>query len=411
MGNTTCFCKDREGQPIERGDEIAVRLHHPTRPLFDDLDETSKQGASKQHKIESSTSETGGCTDNSFEPSKQNEDVASPSETEVPMDHRFVVTIVGARGIHAQHWLPSSGRLGCFCTVERGDHLLFTTSTNIDDAMQPRWGERFDVSDSGQALTFKVFERGLSGHQNTGQVIIQLDQFASDGFNGELPVVDDTSNSNGHLALQIRQHGTYYPPATPAPETSFAIEKTNSQEGFGIEIDTQDGVNLFITAIKPAGVLDFHNARVKPHEQTDIMDFIVSVNGVSGSSEAMFHELTQHPKVTAVVRRHRELGVILDRLDDTVPLGVEFQTPLVGNCLLITYIGKGLVKEFNDGCVRDSQKVRVGDRIIHIMGETGTAQELKTFWESLLGVFQIGVVRPTPSRAPGVCEGSQFHYW
>lgn len=277
--------------------------------------------------------------------------------------------------------------------------------------MQPRWGERFDVSDSGEALTLKVWERGLSGNQNTGQVIVQLEQFAaSDGFNGELPVVNATSNSRGHLALQIRQHGKHYPPVTPAPETSFTIEK-NCQEGFGIEIDTQDGVNLFITAIKPAGALDEHNARVKPHEQTDIMDFIVSVNGVTGSSEALFHELAQHPKVTAVVRRHLELGVILDRLDDMVPLGVEFQTPLVGNCLLITYIGKGLVKEFNNECVRDSQKVHVGDRIVHIMGEVGTAQQLMTMWESLLGIFQIGIVRANPARAPGLCEGSQFRYW
>jgi len=97
-------------------------------------------------------------------------------------------------------------------------------------------------------------------------------------------------------------------------------------------------------------------------------------------------------------------------MDEGVPLVEDFQTPFVGNCLLITEIEKGLVKEFNDGCVRDSQRVHVGDRIIHIMGEAGTAQQLKTTWDSLLGAFQIGIIRASPQRAQG-CEGSQFRYW
>jgi hypothetical protein len=247
------------------------------------------------------------------------------------------------------------------------------------------------------------------GHNSEclGWANLNLEQLAAaGGFYGELPL----RGSTGHLGLKVKQKGQDYPHVGPEPEISVTVER-GDQQGFGIDFDSQDAVNLLVTSVKHGGAFDRYNMCVKPHEQVTRSDFIVAVNGVSGSSEALSNELIQNSTVTAVVRRAIAVSCIMNKMSAAETLGLEFPEELVGEGLVVIGIGKGLVSDYNSRCSRETQRIKVGDRIVNIQGETGVALELKGRLDKTAGSLQLGILRMCPDWAPGASDGDYFRYW
>jgi len=79
--------------------------------------------------------------------------------------------------------------------------------------------------------------------------------------------------------------------------------------------------------------------------------------------------------------------------------------------LLITGISEGLVVDYNSRCSRETQRIKVGDRIVNVKGETGAASSLKARLDNTVGSFQLEILRVSPEWAPGASEGDHFRYW
>merc|ERR1719195_759802 len=244
------------------------------------------------------------------------------------------------------------------------------------------------------------------GHNSEclGWANLDLEQLAAaGGFNGELPL----RGSAGHLGLKVKRKGQSYPHVVAEPEISVTVER-GDQQGFGIDFDSQDAANLLVTSVKHGGAFDRYNMCVKPHEQVTRSDFIVAVNGVAGSSEALSNEMIQNSTVTAVVRRAIAVFCIMNKKSVAESLGLEFPEELLGEGLVVIGIGKGLVSDYNSRCSRETHRIKVGDRIIKIQGETGVALELKARLDKTVGSLQLGILRMCPDWAPGASDGDHF---
>jgi len=74
-------------------------------------------------------------------------------------------------------------------------------------------------------------------------------------------------------------------------------------------------------------------------------------------------------------------------------------------------IGPGYVKEYNDKCQNESDKILVYDRIVSVKGQVGKVATLKGLLDKATGKFQLGIQRPCPVEAASKAPGGNFRFW
>jgi len=318
------------------------------------------------------------------------EEPVEPQEPPEPAEPRLTLAVVGARGIRNADWLPGTGKSDCYCVVTYQGRAILKTRT-VNDSLQPVWDETVQVPDyaDGEPLEFSLFDQDLGGlSDNLGRATLDSRLFAERGFHGEVKIQDaGKGGEQAHLKLKIKIAGRDYPPA-PSAEVRLTIEKGSSQS-YGLSLDPQDANALLIMSVDP-GACEAHNKAARPEDQLRGTDFIVAVNGKTGS-EPMLEEFRNQPRVELLVRRPTELSAIVDN-GAKRPLGLGFPEKPRFSSLLITEVQDGPVRDWNEG-KPESSRVRPGDRVVSVGGETGKAKELQAMIEKA-DRFQISLIRP-----------------
>jgi len=338
----------------------------------------------------------------------------------------FQMQVVGVRGIS---WLPSEDNPGCYIEVARAGTPIFT-STVIKYASHPMWTaaeSSVQRINEGDALTFKLYGQEsasfeLSRTNCLGTATIEHAQFAQEGFNDEVLLEGTGDGMQAYLHLKIKAAGKEYP-AVPPLTFTVEVEKGDRTE-LGLKLDTSDGKNLMVFAVD-SGAFANYNTTADPSKKLMKSDFIVSVNEAS-SQNGCITQMKQSSVVKCVFTRGIELSVILEREEQETPLGLEFPdilkthslglpitkvaavlfiatlgmvTPLVK--LLELVVTEGAAKTYNDACGNsEGDKLRVHDRILSVMGETGAPADVKEKMENARGQFQIRILRPCSDHAP-----------
>jgi len=304
------------------------------------------------------------------------------------MGRKMTVMIVGARGIRNSDWLPGLGKPDCYCTASLAGKQLCKTNT-VDNSMAPEWLEEFDVElGDDQQLEFNVYDSDLVGSDFIGKVSVKSQQIMEDGLNNDFFMEDAGANIKAYLGLKIKLHGWRYP-EKPA-ELEVTLEKGDAMD-YGIMLDDQDKLNLHVCEIYD-GVLQKYNDSVKADMKVNVSDFVVSVNGVRGDTAEMMKQFGE-AKVTIHLRRAKDFVTIIEKKEKTTPLGMEIPKPVMKNSLVILNVGDGILKDHNDNCKNESDKIIKLDRIVSVKGETGSAAQLKAKLLDMTGKFQIGIQR------------------
>jgi len=307
---------------------------------------------------------------------------------------QFTISIIGARGIRNSDWLPGTGKPDCYCVVTRGGKEIFRTKT-IDNSLTPNWAEDFELSEynDGEELEFKVWDKDLIGSDYLGKVVLTKEQFAANGVNGDFEMEEAGTNIRAYLSLKIQVQGQDLPPGS-LTEFEVTVER-GEDRSYGLQIDEQGKVDLQVYEVEE-GALQKYNESAKLDMQVKKSDFIMAVNGIANSCEAMLDQF-QQPKVTLKLRRALEFVVIFEKEEFFTKLGVITPKPMKNDVIAILRIEDGLIQDYNKTCTLESDRIAVLDRIVSIKGMRGSAGELKAKFDMMKGKFQVGLQRPAPS--------------
>merc|ERR1719195_1027049 len=264
--------------------------------------------------------------------------------------------------------------------------------------MVRHWAEEFSVweYEIGESLEFKLWDSDMVGANYLGKVLLTPGAFIEKGCNMEFPMEEVGPNIKAYLGLKIKVMGQeQYPDDVPTPEFEVTVEKEGAKE-YGLDVDRQDLKNLQILKVVD-GAFKKYNEQVKPPLQVIQSDFIVSVNGVTGDAVEMLKQF-QADRVNLKLVRSFDTVVLL-QYGEYKRHGLKFPKQVKNNMLVVMEIGDGYIKEHNDKCEDESQKIRVYDRIVSVNGQVGTAATLKSRLERATGKFQLGIQRPCPEDA------------
>jgi len=322
------------------------------------------------------------------------------------------IMIVGARGFRNTDWFPGLGKPDCYCEVKRGDKEVFKTKV-VQNSMVPKWTEEFQVwEEEDQELEFKLFDSDLTGSDYLGKVKITPNAWMENGFNTEF-AMEEAGGAKAFLGLQMKvKDQDEYPPA-PLPHFDVEISKQEAATEYGLEVDDQDLQHLQICAIDEGA----KSAAFKYNEQQSdaallvkVSDYILSVNGQTGGA-AMLQQFKDSSQSTMKMRLARALDtqVPIENSDQKKKHGLKFPAKMRNNVLVIMDVEDGYVKEYNDTCKKESDKIMKYDRIVTVQGASGKAAELKKSLEKATGKFQIGIERPYPEAATKTPGGAFGH--
>jgi len=301
---------------------------------------------------------------------------------------KLTVTIVGARGLRNADWAPGTGKSDPYCILKvKGTEVLRTKTVN--DCLEPIWMEEVLLPDyvDGEPLEFTMYDQDVGKSDFLGKVSVASSIFSESGFYGDLKI-EEAGVDQAYLKLKIKVAGREYPPAPPS-EVRMIVEK-QSGTIFGLDLDTQDNATLFVLEIRE-GAFKTYNDGATVEEQIRPMDFITSINGVTGSAGQMLEQFRIQDRVALVVRRPQEYIAMVDA-SDSKRHGLTFPAQPVGRHLVITGVGEGGASDWNRSQPED-RRIRPGDRIVSVGGRLGKSLELRRMLEKG-GLQQYLLVRP-----------------
>jgi len=325
-----------------------------------------------------------------------NEAVTAGAEnSDVPM---VTVAVVGARNLRALDWSPVGWKATCVCTVKcKGVEICRTGPSS--NPLEPLWQVEAKVEYvMGDVLEFAIWEQEPNGKPVLlGKASLEGAKFDAGGFNGELQL-KEAAHPDATIKVKVKTPDTNGYPQLQDSEFTVTVEKDpyNPREPLGLDLDIQDGVNAWVTRIKP-GRIKAVNDTLPARQQIAVGDFITKVNSVDGDVRKILDSLTQDAKLELVVRRPVEFSVAVERTEPHESLGLAFPNKPSGNCLVVMAIGDGLVKDWNAS--HPDAQVKVLDRIVAVGGQKGIAVELQG--HTVAGKLRLTFVRPTKEGGQG----------
>lgn len=137
------------------------------------------------------------------------------------------------------------------------------------------------------------------------------------------------------------------------------------------------------------------------------------VNKAEGDAVAMMKEFQKEQEVIVKFVRAVDTSIVLEKNDAAKKHGLKFQAKMKKDVLVVMEIGDGYIKEYNDSCTEESQKILPYDRITVVKGQAGTASSLKGLMDKATGKFQIGIQRRCPRTAATAATkgGGMFRFF
>jgi len=316
---------------------------------------------------------------------------------------KLTLTIISARGLRNADWLPGYGKSDCYVVVKSKDTELYKTQV-IKDSLEPVWMEEVKINDweDGAALEFHLFDKDLVSSDFLGKVVLEASNFEEKGFNDDIKIEPaGKAAKESFLKLKIKVKGKE-PPPPPLSEFKVTIEKGGASS-YSLDLDVQDDIRLLITEIRNGPCKKFNDNAQRGEPQLQKLDFIMSVNGVSGAVQDMLSQFRSEPKVELEVKRGTGYTVLVENKEDK-PLGLEFPKKPIGDFLAITGISEGAVMDFNE-TAKQERKICVGDRIVSVGGERAKAVELQKKLEKPGAALQLLLLRPFQAHH------EHHHHW
>mmetsp|Transcript_88680 Transcript_88680/g.255725 ORF Transcript_88680/g.255725 Transcript_88680/m.255725 type:complete len:244 (-) Transcript_88680:106-837(-) len=145
-------------------------------------------------------------------------------------------------------------------------------------------------------------------------------------------------------------------------------------EHAGFHVDVADGVSVFVMKLEENTAKAWKIAN--PHGPTLLAnDRIVRANGVGGDSSKLIHELQSSRSWDLGVQRPKEVSVTIDRKGGPL-LGLDLQYAPNGTTLVVSGVGEGPVREWNEQQPPNGVRIEKFDRIAEINGARGCAKML-----------------------------------
>jgi len=320
------------------------------------------------------------------------------------------VVILGARGLREAEVFPGTERT-CYCALavlgggeEPAEELAKTQQ--VKNTLEPSWNHEVELSTLGDGgvLEFRVLEADADGKGEVlGKAKLEAARIQEqEGFNGELELEEAGEKVKAFLRVKISLPSKPFP---PAPEKEFIVELDNpKKKALGLEVETQDGKMLYVSAVKN-GLVQTFNKEAEPTKQIMPGDFIVKVNGVEGASKKLNEALKKkETSFSLVCRRAEEWRVVVDRGADKGPIGFGYVKPAVGHSIVMTDIAAGPLSAWNEE--NPEREVRPFDRILAINGKRGKPDAILKQMKAT-GRFTMLVARPAePEPAEPKPEGA-----
>lgn len=153
------------------------------------------------------------------------------------------------------------------------------------------------------------------------------------------------------------------------PDTFEAVLEKGS-EAIGVNFDLCDGITMYVSRLRDDSDSPAQRYNQKAPAEKRLLpgDYILEVNGVSGSSMKLAEEAKRSPKLTLKVRRSVLATHTVDRQDKA--LGIDILFARNSAVLCIGQVLDGMIKE-------SGADVKHGDRIVAVNGQgAGSCQDL-----------------------------------
>lgn len=324
----------------------------------------------------------------------QSEDFQA-AEVTVPL----TLTIVGTRGLWNKDRGLDSGR-SCYCLLRTLKDQHLHTTASIDGALDPLWNEEVEVDFApGETLEFSIWEQALASDgsiksDQLGRAVLESNEYASLGFNGEARVQDTVTGIEAYLQVKVKSAGQEYPHGPPR-QVVINLEKLVGKP-MGLNIDISSGKMCYVCFVMEDGVFAEYNRTATPEKQLRPGDYITKVNGIEGNSFGMLECLNRDNRLEVTIQRPILFTVAISRHDAKTSLGLTLVEKPSGYSAFIMKVLKGLVMEYN--IMHPEQELRAGDRIVAVNGKRGSVAEL--IRASEVGTqLQLAISRPCTRRA------------
>jgi len=158
----------------------------------------------------------------------------------------------------------------------------------------------------------------------------------------------------------------------------IAIDK-DAGAPLGLAVDFEDPGLPRVVAVHPGTTVEEYNKRAKADEHVQVGDFMIEVNGVSGSTPQMLRRVSEDSHLRCLFRRPLMFQVTITRIDDSFGLDITYHHS--GTSLIIQKVEGGSLAVWN--IKNPDTEVMAGDYIVKINGTEGKADDLlRTLQES-----------------------------
>mmetsp|Transcript_93248 Transcript_93248/g.216715 ORF Transcript_93248/g.216715 Transcript_93248/m.216715 type:complete len:354 (-) Transcript_93248:98-1159(-) len=319
----------------------------------------------------------------------------------------LTVVIIGARGVRGRDWFPGNGRflyctLSCVPAGNREERIRRHTTKRVKDTLAPTWNDEVVVEAFrlGDGLELAIWDAGPTDQSDlVGSVVLEAEEFEH-SFNGELQLRGHKHKIETFLQAKIKMEDQDYP---LEPEREFRVLlDLPERHSLGLTFDAQDGIMLHVLEVGK-GEIDQHNKVADDDVQVRPHDYIVKVNGLEGSSAQLLSEIKKATQLELLVRRPWQFSIAVSCSNTKRGPGLMLKSPS-GSALVVAGVKEGPVKDWNTAF--PAQAVRVGDRIIAVDGEIGSASRLQKLMKA--SHFHLTIERPaSPPEWLNILKGTK----
>jgi len=161
-------------------------------------------------------------------------------------------------------------------------------------------------------------------------------------------------------------------------ELPVMIQKTMGM-GLGLDVDFTDNRTLKVLKVKPGLIEVYNSSNITTGQAIEPGDRIVSVNGVSGTTDAIIAEVKQASDLQLVVQRGSEFEIVVEKETPDQPIGLDIDSAQVK----LFRVKEGPILQFNRSLPPEHEEFQVkpNDQILEVNGARGAAEvimELKS---------------------------------
>lgn len=172
---------------------------------------------------------------------------------------------------------------------------------------------------------------------------------------------------------------------------SFDVELVKMPgETFGVEVDTLDNEVMQVCMIRD-GIVSKYNATAAPGKDMKLGDFLVNINGVGGSTEAMVERMKRDDKFKISVRRLKTWEATLKQKPSQIRPSMNRAAN--GRTILVLNANDKPVRDWN--AANPDLAIKENDRIVMINGVENESDKMMEQVEQASDL-KILVGRPSP---------------